>query len=530
MNMSNNSLLLKAFIFGSPLGILLFSELNRIKHIKEDEKLNKSIFLKTFHKSNIIKSNEPASTNQYKQDTNFKENDDEALNYFYGKSWGYTTDYEIDISLNSGDLIFIKHDLDSVNFFKKMLLKVNRYFQNNYDYDEIGIVLKKHNISYVYIQNFLNKKENLLRYSHFLQKYKPFVVSLRRFISSDEQIKKKLHENILESIEKDQANSYNHSIFLNILYNIFKRKSYNKKYIPENSCLCSDYITCKQINSNIDTNNLINLLLFRSFNLFFYFTMFIKDESLRKGQTNSFYSHRIYNKKNDSNDTNKNVFLNETIPNNNNNTNEINSDLIKSQKEALSLYQFPLNSLTLFNFIEKDYELMNKEKSFIYEQPKEEALKEIKQYLSLLIENEYTLMDSNEYMENVIKKGEGKVKKKNKYINYGKDINYPYSHNFFVNKISSFFEKIYLKLKRRVTTSYHVYEIYKKTHLLPSVNYYNFPTSSFLCLKDFYKPLNTQCLVSDQFNISKLSNLFHVRQEETEKLQKKFYQFNKVPK
>ncbi|CDU18060.1 hypothetical protein YYC_04584 [Plasmodium yoelii 17X] len=516
--MSNNSLLLKAFIFGSPFGILLFTELNRIKHIKEDEKLNKSIFLKTFHKSNIIKNDEPVSTDRYKQDTNFKENDDEALNYFYGKSWGYTTDYEIDISLNSGDLIFIKHDLDNVNFLKKMLLKVNRYFQNNYDYDEIGIILKKHNISYVYIQNFLNKKENFLRYSHFLQKYKPFVVSLRRFISSDEQIKKKLHENILESIEKNKANNYNHSIFLNILYNIFKRKSYNKKYISENSCLCNDYITCKQINSNIDTNNLINLLLFRSFNLFFYFTMFIKDESLKKGQTRNLYINKICNKKND------------TLQNNN--ISEIDSNFIKSQKEALSLYQFPLNSLTLFKFIEKDYELMNKEKSFIYEQPKDETLKEINQYLSVLIENEYTLMDSNEYMENVIKR-EGNVKNKNKHIHdakYSNNINSFYTHHFFVNKISSFFEKLYLKLKRRVTTSYHVYEIYKKTHLLPSVNYYNFPTSCFLCLKDFYKPLNKQCLVSDHFNISKLSNLFHVRQEETEKLQKKFYQFNKVPK
>ncbi|CXI43741.1 conserved Plasmodium protein, unknown function [Plasmodium berghei] len=525
--MSNNSLLLKAFIFGSPFGILLFNELNRIKHIKEDEKLNKSIFLKTFHKSNIIKNDEPVSTNRYKQDTNFKENDDEALNYFYGKSWGYTTDYEIDISLNSGDLIFIKHDLDNVNFFKKTLLKINRYFQNNYDYDEIGIILKKHNISYVYIQNFLNKKEKFLRYSHFLQKYKPFVVSLRRFISNDEQIKKKLHENILESIDKKKADKYNHSIFLNILYNIFKRKSYYKKYIPENSCLCNDYITCKQINSNIDTNNLINLLLFRSFNLFFYFTMFIKNESLKIGKTSTLYINQIYNKKNDNNDTNKNVFLNETLANNNNNINEINSDFIKSQKEALSLYKFPLNSLTMFKFIEKDYELMNKEKSFIYEQPKEQTLKEIKQYISLLIENEYTLMDSIGYMENVIKKGEGKVKNKNKYIN---NINESCTHHFFVKTISSFFEKLYLKLKRRVTTSYHVYEIYKKTNLLPSVNYYNFPTSCFLCLKNFYKPLNTQCLVSDQFNISKLSNLFHVRQEETEKLQKKFYQFNKVPK
>lgn len=179
--------------------------------------------------------------------------------------------------MNTGDLIFIKHDLDNLNIFKKILLKINRYFQDNNDYDEIGMILKKHNISYIYIQNLLNKKENVIRYSSFLQKYRPSVVSLRRFLCDDENIKIELQENIMNSIMNDDGINKRYSIFLNLLYNIFKKKvSINTNENTSNHFYNDEYI-CKKINSNIEINNLINMLLFRSFNLFYYFINYMKN-------------------------------------------------------------------------------------------------------------------------------------------------------------------------------------------------------------------------------------------------------------
>ncbi|CRH00083.1 conserved Plasmodium protein, unknown function [Plasmodium relictum] len=487
--MPNRSFFFKFVICGSPFCIFLFNEINRIKNFRENERLNKNLFLKNFDK-NIIKNK--VNSENFKENSFHvsDENENEALNYFYGKAWGYTTDYEIDLSLSTGDLIFIKHDLDYINFFKKILLKINRYFQCNNDYDEIGIIIKKHNVSYVYIQNILNKKEKLIRYSYFLQKYKPSVVSLRRLLCIDEDIKKKLHINILESIRRNEINHY--SIFFNTLYNILKKKKSNRE--SSKNCLYDEYM-CKKINSNIEVNNLINMFLFRSFNLFFYFLTYINEESFKR------VSHK-------QNVLLKNIDSNNVILLNNS----------KFGKSFLHFYEFPLNSLTQFPFIKKDYELMKKN-NFIYEEPKRKIQKEINNFLSLLIENEYALIDSLEYMNKTLKK-----EKKN---GVNKNRNFINSNNF-IDKMSFYFENFF-KLKSISLANYHVYEIYKNTHLLPPIKNYN-SLPLFLCLNNLCKPMNPQNLLHDKFSIPKLSNLFHVRQEEDEKLQKYFYQFNKVPK
>ncbi|CRG96263.1 conserved Plasmodium protein, unknown function [Plasmodium gallinaceum] len=491
--MPSGSFFFKVFICGSPFCVLFFNEINRIRKFRENERLNKSLFLKNFDK-NIIKNEE--NNEKLKKHSLFinDENENEALHYFYGKAWGYTTDYEIDLSLNTGDLIFIKHDLDYINFFKKILLKINRYLQSNDNYDEIGIIIKKHNISYVYIQNILNKKEKLMRYSYFLQKYKPSVVSLRRLLCNDEDIKKKLHENILENIKRNEINKY--SIFFNILYNILKKKKKINKELSKNDCLCDEYI-CKKINSNIEVSNLINMFLFRSFNLFFYFMTYINEENLKRE------SHE------------KNVLLKNI---NSNNTILLNNSRLC--KSFLHFYELPLNSLTQFPFIKKDYELMKKN-NFIYEKPNRSVQKEIEKFISLLIENEHTLIDSFEYINKTLKKEKKEEKEINKYKNS------IYS-NYFTDNLRFYFESFF-ELKKFSLANYHVYEIYKSTHLLPSIKNYN-SLSLFLCLNNLCKPLNPHNLLHDTFSIPKLSNIFHVRQEEDEKLQKYFYQFNKVPK
>ncbi|KAI4838336.1 hypothetical protein MKS88_002813 [Plasmodium brasilianum] len=537
-----SSLLLKSLICGLPLGGILFSEIRRVKKIREDERLNKSLFLKNFNRNNIITKKKEEGNNfivytgekhnfnhntqgmegkkkvKEKEQVEMEVEDgelEEVLNYFYGKAWGYTTDYEIDISLNTGDLIFIKHDLYNINFFKRIMLKINRYFQNgNSDYDEIGIILKKYNISYVYIQNVINRKDKLIRYSYFLQKYKPSVVSLRRFISDDENIKIELKKNIEESlisIDKEINDHSNFSIFfVDLLYNAFKQTVHqiiNKMYHSKGN-LYNDYNNrmYNKISSNIDINNLINMLLFRSFNLFFYFITYISEKSCNIDLSNN--DKRILLK--NVEETKK--YIGATL-----------------SKDSLLNYEFPINSFTCFPFIEKDYNLIKDKNNFIYQKLNGQVQKEVENFVSLMVENEHTLTDSIEYMNNAKKKEEknrqgkrGEMESTSSYISYS---------NYFSKKINFFFEKLFLKLKNyTIRTNDHVYDIYKKTHLLPSIKNYNSSLSLFLCLNNFYKPLNTQNVLGDKFSIPKLSNLFHVRQEETEKRQKYFYQFNKVPK
>lgn len=504
---------LKTFVCATPVGILLFNEIKRIVNVRENESFNKKLFLKNFDRNILVKNKRTTVLEEEKMYGNKKklsffynssninkESDkEEALKYFYGKAWGYATDYEIDISLNTGDLMFIKHDLDNLNIFKKILLKINRYFQDNNDYDEIGMILKKHNISYIYIQNLLNKKENVIRYSSFLQKYRPSVVSLRRFLCDDENIKIELQENIMNSIMNDDGINKRYSIFLNLLYNIFKKKvSINTNENTSNHFYNDEYI-CKKINSNIEINNLINMLLFRSFNLFYYFINYMKN--VQNVQWVKKKNYIILN----------NIYLNSSMqPNQNFNIND---------KKNLQSYEFPINSLTHFIFIKKDYELMKKNQK-IYEKPKKEILKEIEKFLSFLIENEYTLMDSTEYMNEVLKN------KRNITV----PNNTKYNTNKFIKNLQFYINKLYSKLQTFSLINYHVYEIYRKTHLLPFIKKDYNSISLFLSLNNFYKPINSKNIFQDTFNVPKLSNIFHVRQEEAEKLQRYFYQFNKVPK
>ncbi|SBS83593.1 conserved Plasmodium protein, unknown function [Plasmodium ovale] len=514
--MPSSSLLLRAFILGSPFGALLFNEVSRIKNLRDDERVNKSLFLKNFHRNDARKKDRELGRYSNKEEGNTsvrsnegdtriavnEKDEEEALsNYFYGKAWGYTTDYEIDLSLRSGDLIFVKHDLDNVHFFKRVMLKMNRYFHCNSEYDEIGIILKEHNISYVYIQNLLNGKEKLIRYSHFLQRYKPSVVSLRRFVSDDENLRKDLHNNILENLKKEENENNRYSIFLNLLYNLFTCKTLQKKS-PERDCLCNNYVTCKRINANIDINNLMSMLLFRSFNLFFYFLTYINDERVN------------YEKRRNENVLLKNICKYDktegaTIP-------------TKVNKKQLPFYEFPISPLTSFSFISGDCKLVKGETNFLCEEPKREVQKEIENYLSLLVENEYTLMDSAEYMNKVFKEQEEGRGIAQKSVNINKAKTFLYKINIL--------EKLFGKWKSRIVPNYHVYEIYRKTHLLPSVKKDDFPMSTFLCVNNFYTPQNPRSLLRDKFSTPKLSNLFHVRQEEAEKLQRFFFQFNRVPK
>ncbi|CAG9476848.1 conserved Plasmodium protein, unknown function [Plasmodium vivax] len=530
--MANSSALFKAFVVGSPVCILLLNEIKRVKRLRDDEKLNKSLFIKNFHKSNITKKGPNGSDHRGEPKSDQvsapEGEEEEALNYFYGKAWGYTTDYEIDLSLNTGDLIFIKYDLENVNLIKKVLLKMNRYVQQRSnsnssvdDYDEVGIILKKHNISYVYIQNVLNGKDKLIRYSHFLQKYKPTVLSLRRFITDDEEIKKELHKNILQSVEQtvqqsvEQTKIRSSSILFNLLRNVCRQRILIRRNAndspPKKDCLCNDsHSMCKQISYNIDANNLINMLIFRSFNLFFYFVSYLNEQALKCSPLAP-----------------EHVLLQ-----------NVSSDVpcrgkghscIIDNQNGLQGYEFPVgNSLTRFEFIEGDSsevaipgDTPNRKKASSFYNPPREVAKEMENFLSLLLENEYTLMDSTEYMNRVLRKGRNHPTE---------DAHKEGQPNHFANKMKKQIEKVSLMFKRSSVTNSHVYEIYRNTNLLPSIKNYDPPPSLFLCLNNFYKPINGRNIQRDTFSVPKLTNLFHVRQEEAEKLQRYFYQFNRVPK
>ncbi|EUD65428.1 hypothetical protein C922_04168 [Plasmodium inui San Antonio 1] len=523
--MANSSFLFKAFVVGSPVCILLLNEIKRVKRLRDDEKLNKSLFIKNFHKSNITKKGQ--NGDDHRREPNFEqenvaEEEEEALNYFYGKAWGYTTDYEIDLSLNTGDLIFIKHDLENVSLIKRALLKMNRYVQQKSnsdssveDYDEVGIILKKHNISYVYLQNVVNGKDKLIRYSHFLQKYKPTVLSLRRFVTDDEHIKKELHKNILQSVQRqEQTKISSFSILFNLLRNLCKQRILIRRNVngspEEKDCLCNDsHSMCKQISYNIDMKNLINMLIFRSFNLFFYFVSYVNEQALKNSPLSS--EHVLL----------QNVSSDIPI------RGEGHSSIIDKQN-GLQGYEFPVdNSLTRFEFIEGDSQEVrpdhppngNKTGSFYH--PPRKVAKEMENFLTLLLENEYTLMDSTEYMNKMVQKG-----RNHPTVNNHKKGQL----NHFADKMKKQIEKVSLMFKRFSVTNSHVYEIYRNTNLLPSIKNYDPPPSLFLCLNNFYKPINRDNIQRDTFSVPKLTNLFHVRQEEAEKLQRYFYQFNRVPK
>lgn len=129
-------------------------------------------------------------------------------------------------------------------------------------------------------------------------------------------------------------------------------------------------------------------------------------------------------------------------------------------------------------------------------------------------------MDSTEYMNEVLKN------KRNITV----PNNTKYNTNKFIKNLQFYINKLYSKLQTFSLINYHVYEIYRKTHLLPFIKKDYNSISLFLSLNNFYKPINSKNIFQDTFNVPKLSNIFHVRQEEAEKLQRYFYQFNKVPK
>lgn len=67
---------------------------------------------------------------------------------FYGKQWGYTTDYLIESSLRDGDLVFFAYDPDSLHLHeaaRKWLLN----WWSGCSYDEVGIVFREHGTCYV---------------------------------------------------------------------------------------------------------------------------------------------------------------------------------------------------------------------------------------------------------------------------------------------------------------------------------------------------------------------------------------------
>jgi hypothetical protein len=97
---------------------------------------------------------------------------------FYGKMWGYESDYMIDCSLQDGDLIFWCVDPLSIHIHEAICRFLYRHINGDYDaWDFCGVVVKQSGVNHV-----VGSNEMTVAYSDLVADHRTSSLAIRRLV------------------------------------------------------------------------------------------------------------------------------------------------------------------------------------------------------------------------------------------------------------------------------------------------------------------------------------------------------------
>ena len=99
---------------------------------------------------------------------------------FYGKMWGYESDYMIETSLNEGDMVFWSVDPLSIHIHESMARFPYRHIKGDYDaWDLCGIIRKRDGRAYV-----VGPHGNTTLYSDLVADYRTTTLAIRKLVDT----------------------------------------------------------------------------------------------------------------------------------------------------------------------------------------------------------------------------------------------------------------------------------------------------------------------------------------------------------
>ena len=114
---------------------------------------------------------------------------------FYGKCWGYQTDYMIELGLQTGDIFFVEKDGYGLHVWQGLWKKFQNAMFGNV-FDEMGVILKRRGLTYVVFPTSTGLRAE--KYCDLLAHYRISSVFGRRLYCSDED-----RENLRKAMEED---------------------------------------------------------------------------------------------------------------------------------------------------------------------------------------------------------------------------------------------------------------------------------------------------------------------------------------
>ena len=101
---------------------------------------------------------------------------------FYGKMWGYESDYMIDMSLEDGDLVFWQADPLSIHIYESICRFPYRHMKGDYDaWDFCGVVKRVNGKNYVMGPNGMS-----VLYSDLVADHRTTTLAIRRLVDTSE--------------------------------------------------------------------------------------------------------------------------------------------------------------------------------------------------------------------------------------------------------------------------------------------------------------------------------------------------------
>ncbi len=118
---------------------------------------------------------------------------------FYGKMWGYESDYMIERSLDDGDLVFWSAHPLSLHLHEAMARFPYRHLKGDYDgWDFVGVVLKRASDGTPIV---VGPMGDSLLYSDLVADYRTSTVAIRKLVDTSEtgSVRKRLSETVTPS-------------------------------------------------------------------------------------------------------------------------------------------------------------------------------------------------------------------------------------------------------------------------------------------------------------------------------------------
>lgn len=119
---------------------------------------------------------------------------------FYGKRWGYTTDFMIHQSLQTGDLVFISYKLENRHLSDVVWDRLNRYL-SRHNWDDCYMVVHRESDKYL-VQLAPTGGLTLKPYAELLATSSPMLVSVRRLQAASETLRCQLYDTVNQYLQQ----------------------------------------------------------------------------------------------------------------------------------------------------------------------------------------------------------------------------------------------------------------------------------------------------------------------------------------